>query len=89
MQIIGYIASFLFIACAIPQSYQSWQQGHSRGVNPLFIGAWLLGEVLMMLYVYLDQGWDGPLMLNYIGNLVFASPILYYMVFPRRNYEIN
>jgi uncharacterized protein with PQ loop repeat len=78
--LIGWIGGICFAICGAPQAIQSIQQGHADGVNPYFIGLWLSGELLTMVYVYGTRGFDKPLFFNYILNVVFISIICYHMV---------
>lgn len=45
---------------------------------------WFWGEVLTVSYVYLKHGFDGPLMLNYLANIVFLVVIMKYKYKPRQ-----
>lgn len=83
IEAIGWLASFCFAICALPQARLSYKQGHSRGVSPSFMWLWFSGEILMMLYVPLKLGWDWPIMFNLITNALFGLVILRYMYFPR------
>jgi len=78
---IGWLGAFFFAICAIPQAWQSLQEGHSHGLSWLFLIFWLLGEIFMTIYVW-PTG-DLPLLTNYIINLVLTSIIFYYKVHPR------
>jgi len=87
IQIIGWLASICFAMCAAPQAILSYRQGHSKGISKTFLFLWLMGELLMMIYVPLSLGWDGPIMVNLIVNTAFILVILKYMYFPRRKNE--
>jgi uncharacterized protein with PQ loop repeat len=80
---IGWLGAIFFAICGIPQAYQSWKQGSSRELSGLFLFTWTMGELLMTLYVVLKHGFDGPLLFNYIGNLLALVVIIYYKVYPR------
>lgn len=82
IETIGIIAGILFAVCGAPQAYQSWKAGNSNGISPWLLWMWWLGEVLMLVYVYATHGFDVPLMINYLGNLVFVTVILKYLHFP-------
>jgi uncharacterized protein with PQ loop repeat len=81
---IGWIASFLFAFCGVPQAWMSFKNGITEGLAPLFVWMWFIGEALMIIYVYIEHGFDGPLMFNYIMNLTFVAIILKYLYFPRK-----
>ncbi len=76
IEALGYIAGFLFAFCAAPQAVHSWRLGHSRGLSPLFLWLWTLGEVFSVVYVWAKHGFDGPLMLNYFLNIAFLCVII-------------
>lgn len=81
-EVLGWIGSFLFAICGLPQALQSIRDGHSRGMNWGFISAWLGGEILTILYVLPKM--DLPLLANYFSNLVFLLVILKYKIQERR-----
>jgi uncharacterized protein with PQ loop repeat len=78
---IGWIGSLMFAVCAVPQAITSHKQGHSSGLNWLFLGLWLGGEILTTIYIWPKQDW--PLLTNYFINLACLAVILYYKVRPR------
>jgi len=84
IEAVGWVAGILFAFCAFPQAYQSYKSGHSVGINPWLLWMWWLGEVLMIIYVYVKHGFDVPLMINYIGNLFFLAFIMKFYYFPRQ-----
>ena len=83
LEIIGWIGSFLFAICGLPQAIQSYRDGHSRGLNWAFIAAWLGGEICTIAYVF-PKG-DLPLLTNYFANLVFLLIILRFKIWERKN----
>ena len=80
IELIGWLGGIAFALCGLPAAIQVYKQKHAEGYSKAFIGLWLIGEILTMAYVYLSKGFDGPLFLNYILNLVFISVIVYYML---------
>lgn len=80
LEAIGWLGGALFALCGLPAALQVYRQKHARGYSRAFVAMWLGGEVLTMIYVYGTKGFDGPLFLNYILNLVFISVIVYYMI---------
>lgn len=82
MEIIGWIGSVLFAICGLPQAIQSYNEGHSDGLNWLFILPWLFGELFTLIYI-IPKG-DMPLIFNYVLNLIFLLVILYYKIKPRK-----
>lgn len=84
IEVLGYVAGLLFAFCALPQTIQSYKEGHSRGINNLFLWMWFLGEVLMTFYVYLKHGMDLPLLINYWINTTFILVIMKYKYWERK-----
>lgn len=83
IKIIGWLAGFFFAICGVPQAVKSFKDGHSEGLSNLFLFCWTAGEVLMIIYVIALHGFDGPLLFNYVGNLVVLAFIIWYKFFPR------
>jgi uncharacterized protein with PQ loop repeat len=85
MEIIGWIGSFLFAFCCVPQSWQCYRQGHARGLDWMFILMWLFGEILTTIYVWPKQ--DLPLLLNYFFNMLCISVIVKYKLWERKGIQ--
>jgi uncharacterized protein with PQ loop repeat len=81
METIGWIGSILFAVCALPQVIQCVKDGHARGLNPLFLGLWLMGEIFILVYIWPKQDW--PLLFNYTLNLVFVVIMIRYKIWER------
>lgn len=86
IELIGWISSLLFACCGIPQAYMSWKQGHSDGIASLMLWMWFIGEILAIIYVLGNIGFDKPLLFNYIMNLFFIGVILKFKYFRRTRY---
>ncbi len=84
IETLGWIAGLLFAFCGLPQSIQAIKEGHAKGVNILFLYMWLIGEILMQVYVIVKHGFDMPLLVNYWINTVFCVIIAKYKHFPRK-----
>lgn len=78
----AYLGSILLAICAAPLAWRAYKDGHSKGVDGLFLGIWAMGEVFTLSYVLYT--WDLPLILNYGLNLIFIGTVVYYKVNPRR-----
>lgn len=88
LQIIGWVAATLFAFCGLPQAWKSYKDRHSAGISWGFILMWWFAEVLMLIYVIPMR--DGPLLFNLALNLVFASVILWFKIFPtHRHIEVD
>ena len=78
----AYFGSILLAICAAPLAYRAYKDGHSAGVDSLFLLIWLLGEIFTLSYVVYKL--DIPLILNYSLNLFFIGVVIYYKVKPRK-----
>lgn len=83
IEILGYIGSFLFAFCALPQAWKSHKEGHSEGVSNILLWMWLGGEITMTAYLLLKNGTDIPVTLNAVMNIVFIFIIMKYKYKPR------
>ena len=84
IEILGWIGSLFFALCGIPQARLCYQQGHAKGIDPLFIWFWVAGEVSYMIYIPLAIGLSWPLITNLIFNFVCCVIILRYIYVPRK-----
>ncbi len=87
LEIIGWIGSFCFAICAIPQAYMSYKDGHSRGISWGLLILWFIGEVCTLIYIAPKK--HIPLIFNYLSNLLFILIILKYKVFERRVLKVE
>jgi uncharacterized protein with PQ loop repeat len=81
MEPIGWIGSFCFAICGVPQAFKSYKDGHSDGISWSFLLLWLFGEIFTLIYV-MPKG-HLPLIFNYLGNMFLVAIILYYKISPR------
>lgn len=79
LEILGWIAHMSLALCAVPQTVQAIRTKSSAGVNSWFLALWLIGEVFALAYV-LTKDSDIIQMTNYIVNLLFLLPIIYYKI---------
>jgi len=79
--IIGWLGSFCFAVCGIPQAIKTWKLGSADEISWLFLLLWLTGELSMIVYVWPKQ--DYPLLFNYLGNLACLLVILRFKLIPR------
>lgn len=78
---IGWLGAVLFATCAFPQALQCVRDGHAKGLNWFFLIAWLLGEILTIIYVFPKK--DIILLSNYFINLLFVCIIIRYKLFEK------
>ena len=80
--ILAWIGTISYILCMIPQAWQCWKQGHSNGVNLLFLTLYIIGGVTYSSYALLI--WNMPIFTNNIIGLFFTFVVVWYRVFPRK-----
>jgi len=81
VSLLGFLGAFFLSICAIPQATLSHKQKHSIGVSNYFLGFWLIGEILTMIYTLILYQ-DVPLFMNHLFNLICLAIIIYYKIFP-------
>ena len=83
--IIGWIGSIAFAICGIPQAWECFKNKSARGINPLFVALWLIGEVSYVISVLLKFGWVHWMMFNYLTNILAITVIVHFMIKDRKN----
>lgn len=78
----GWIGSILLALCAFPQAIKAYRQKHARGLAPMMLWAWFLGEWFTIAYIYIDK-FSWPLIINYGFNIILLFVIIYYFYFPK------
>jgi uncharacterized protein with PQ loop repeat len=81
LEYIGWIGSIAFAICGLPQAYNSYKTGNSRGSSFGFLFLWLIGEVFTLVYVYPKS--HEPLIFQLIWNIIFILIILRYKIWER------
>ena len=85
--IIGWIGSVAFAICGLPQAWECYKNKSAKGINQLFVGLWLIGEVCYVVSVLLKFGWVSWMMFNYLANIFSIVVILYYLIKDRKQHE--
>jgi uncharacterized protein with PQ loop repeat len=81
MDAIAAVGSVLLAICGLPQAILSLRTGNSGAMSVAFLTMWLLGEVLLTVYVvHVGQY---VLAINYVANTAIAGVILRYRLVPR------
>ena len=81
----GWLGTFCFAICGLPQAIKSYKDGHSDGISNGMIFLWMAGEVFTLIYVISGGLW--PLILNYTVNIINVSVIIKYKFYPRTKCE--
>lgn len=81
IELIGYIGSFFFSVCAIPQVIEVWKTNSTKSLSFMFLLMWILGEVFMWMYIaiqnYQTHTVQWPLHLNYFFNGGCVAYLMY------------
>ena len=83
--VIGWIGSVAFAVCGIPQAWECFKKRSARGINPYFIGLWLIGEICYVVSVLMKFGWVHWMMFNYTVNIFSIAVITYFIMRDRKN----
>lgn len=78
--VIGWIGSVAFAVCGVPQAWECYNRKSATGINPGFVGLWLLGEVCYVISVLMKFGWVNWMMFNYIANILSIGVIIFYLL---------
>ena len=82
IETIGWLGSFFFAICGIPQAWESYKAKNSDGISHGFLWLWILGEVFTLFYIMAQETVLIPLVANYLFNLLSLMVIIYYKYSP-------
>ena len=82
MEFIGWLGGVLLAICGVPMAWQSFNEGHSDGVNMMFLQLWFWGEIFVLAYVLVQPELLYPLIANYAFNIVLIAVVLRYKIYP-------
>jgi len=82
IETIGWLGSFFFAICGIPQAWASYKAKNSDGISHGFLWLWILGEVFTLFYIMAQEIILVPLVANYLFNLLSLVVIVYYKYKP-------
>lgn len=78
---IGWIGSFFFAVCALPQVIKTFKIKKADDLSWLFLILWFFGEIFVSVYLLTDDIKLGithfPLYINYGFNIVLVVYLLY------------
>jgi len=81
---LGWIGSVAFAMCGLPQAWECYKNGSAKGISPVFIALWFIGEVCYVISVLMKFGWVSWMMFNYIANIFSIAVIFIYLIKDRR-----
>lgn len=76
IELIGWAGAALFAVAGLPQAWQCAQDGHARGLNWMFLLAWLGGQTLTLISIWDTE--NTSLKANYAVNYVFLLMMIRY-----------
>lgn len=80
-EVVGWLGSFMFSICALPQVIQTWRTKRADDLNDFFLWLWILGEIFTLFYICYDDMMNGilhlPLYFNYVFNIIMVVYLLY------------
>jgi len=82
--LIGWIGSVAFALCGIPQAWECIKQKSARGINPVFVALWLVGEICYVASILMKFGWVTWMMFNYTANIFSIAVITFYLLRDRK-----
>jgi len=85
IEFVGWFGGLLLTFCGVPMALQSYKEGHSKGINMLFLQMWLWGEIALLVYILFQPILMLPLLVNYLFNIILVLIILKYKIYPRYN----
>jgi len=81
-EMFGFMSAACLALCGIPQAYKCFKIGNAKGLSFLFLFAWFLGKIFLILYaIHLDYAI--PLLIDASISLTIVITIFKYYYFPR------
>ena len=77
---IGWVGSIAFAFCGLPQAWECFKKRSAKGIHPVFVGLWLIGEVCYDVSVLMKFGWVNWMMFNYMANIFSIAVIIFYLM---------
>lgn len=77
MQFIGFLYSFLFAACYIPQAVSIFKNKSSKNVSVWTYWFCEMGYILAIIYTLSEIGFEKVLLTNYISGLFLCSMTIF------------
>jgi uncharacterized protein with PQ loop repeat len=83
-EIFGYISSFFFMFCAVPQMLYSIRVGNTKGMSSWFLWSWLLGDITLIIYACICLNFAIPILINAVFSTACLLVIFKYLYWPRK-----
>ncbi|HUV85207.1 MAG TPA: hypothetical protein VMV86_05810 [Methanosarcinales archaeon] len=85
IDLIGTIASVMFILATMFQAVKAYRDGHSESISHGLLWNWAIGLIFMLIYVVTKIGLDYILISCYTIQLSMVLIIMKYKYLPRNN----
>lgn len=72
---LGWLGVVFLSACGLPQLAKTLRTRSVRDLSPLFLGVWLVGEVLYLVYLF-ARAPMAPLIANAVCSGVIAGALV-------------
>lgn len=90
VDIIGFLSSFLFSACYVPQILQLYRTHVTNGISISLYWLCIAAYISAIIYTVFKVGFDKVLLLNYSSGMLLCSiTIFMYYKFNSKNYGIK
>ena len=83
-KMLGWIGAVAFGICGLPQAVKAYKDGHTDGLDLMFLSLWTIGELFTLVAVIRDAA-PAYMLVNYILNGMFLAVMWKYKLFPRKD----
>ena len=84
--LIGWSAALILAFRSVPQVLKCIRQGNARGISKPFLWLWLIGSLMMIVYIVVSVNHDYVLLFAYTFSSVAACIIIRYKHWPTKRY---
>lgn len=84
-ELFGYLYSFCFLVCYIPQIYKIIKTKNVEGISLWMFFLTILGYIFQIMYQWLGIGWKPSLIMNSVLGIMFACFIMFLCKKYRKN----
>ena len=81
IDVLGYVGSLTLAWCGLPQAIKCYKEKSAKGLSAWFIWMWIFGEIMVWTYLWMKNGTDIPVIINYGSNVILGFTIAYFKYF--------
>ena len=89
IEVTGWIGSFLLSTCGLPLVIDIYKKKSVKNLSFPFIVWWFVGEILLLIYVGLQDRVSWPLIFNYGFNIVCLLILFWFYFLYRKEKKIK